>query len=446
MRGILKKYTLLLILFLLNIQIFGVELKVGIGRKVITPEPSSIWMGGYASRTKPATGIIHDLWAKALVFEDSHGNHFIIITTDLIGISHQISEDVSKRIMEKYDIERSQLLINSSHNHSGPVILPSYFDFTVAELQCVGKYGQKLTDDIVDVVSMAWNDLKPMEISTGHGMADFGKNRRNPSIKIRPVDPDVPVLAVTNPDGVLKAVLFGYACHNTTVDGNSYVINGDYAGYAQIELEKRFNGITAMFFQGCGADIDPSPRGSLIFAEKHGKTMADVVQKVLSLDLQPVNSPIRTSYRVIDLDFKPLDIDYYKKEILSEDKYTQKRGRLMLEAYSKGWNLSKIQYPIQAIRFNDDLTIIGMGGEVVADYSLLIKKEYSKVNLFIAGYSNEVMCYIPTVRILKEGGYEPNSSMIYKGLPGPLAVNVEEKVTSAVRMVLKDVGLEPTGK
>lgn len=446
MKKLLRKYKVILLLFLFNPLVFGSELKVGIARKIITPEPASIWMGGYASRIKPSDGKFHDLWAKALVFEDSNGNHCVIVTTDIIGISHQISEDISKQILDKYKIDRSQLLISSSHNHSGPVILPSYFDFSASELRFVSEYGQKLTTDIVELIEMAWNDLKPMEISTGHGFADFGRNRRDPAIKIRPVDPDVPVLAVTAPDGKLKAVLFGYACHNTTLTGDNYEICGDYAGFAQIELENIFEGVTAMFFQGCGADIDPFPRGNMLHAEQHGRTLASVVQKVLSGNLQPVSSPIRTGYKVIELEFQPFDIGIYKKEILSNDSFKQKRARLMMEAFSKGWDISTIQYPVQTIRFSNDLTFIGLGGEVVVDYSLFLKNEYPEENLFISGYCNEVMCYIPTVRILREGGYESNSSMIYKGLPGPLSENVEADVLNAVRMVLKEAGIKASGK
>ena len=104
--------------------------------------------------------------------------------------------------------------------------------------------------------------------------------------------------------------------------------------------------------------------------------------------------------------------------------------------------MSRIQYPVQAVRFGNDLTFIGLGGEVVVDYALFIKNEYSGQNLFIAGYSNEVMLYIPTVRILNEGGYEPNSSMIYKGFPAPLKDNVEQKVKNAIITVLEDIGIE----
>ena len=85
-----------------------------------------------------------------------------------------------------------------------------------------------------------------------------------------------------------------------------------------------------------------------------------------------------------------------------------------------------------------------MSDEVVVDYSLKMKKEYSNENLFVAGYCTEVMCYIPTSKELDEGGYEPDASMIYYGLPCPFANNVEEKIVNAIHRVMKHVGARPS--
>jgi len=105
-----------------------------------------------------------------------------------------------------------------------------------------------------------------------------------------------------------------------------------------------------------------------------------------------------------------MDLQQYQQDILSDDFYIRNRAKLMLEAYNKWWDISRFQYPVQAIRFNSDLTILGMGGEVVVDYSLNTKKRYPAENLFVAGYCSEVTCYIPSLRILKEGGYEPDQA------------------------------------
>ena len=448
------KKNLIVVFLLIACLSRGAELKVGISATVITPKPP-FWMTGFSSRTTPATGVLHDVWAKALVIDDNATGRIIFVTTDLLGLSHEVSEDITTRVIKKYGINRSQLILSSSHNHSGPVVWPSLsmiFDFDQKDQQAAAQYTQKLTDDIVAVIDTAMSRLVPMQVWCGHGSADFAMNRREPTKKgivngknpAGPVDHDVPVLKIATLDGQLKAVLFGYACHNTT--SHEYLFNGDYAGFAQLELQKMYPGITAMFFSGCAADQNPQPRGTIELAMQHGKELAEAVQKVLSGELHSVRPPIRTAYAAVDLEFRPFMPETYKKDIQGPDKYIQRRAKLMLEAYNKGWDVSHFSYPVQAVRFNNDLTFLAMSNEVVVDYSLKVKKTYSCENLFVAGYCNEVMCYLPSLRVLNEGGYEANESMIYYGLPGPFADNVEEKVLNAIRCVMKDVGAKRSGR
>lgn len=421
------------------------QFMVGTGRKNITPQQAPIWLGGYASRDKPASGIYNDLWAKSLVIKDRKNNTVIIITIDAHKLSREISESAANRIMKKYDLNRSQIMFNVSHTHAGPMIWPNadMLEFKPADQQAVFIYSQKLTDDLVDVTDLAMNNLKPGLLSSGHGLAFFAGNRRNSKLSYRPVDNDVPVLKIESPDGKLMAVLFGYACHNTTLPGDYFEVNGDYAGFAQSELEWIYPGVTAMFFQGCAGDIDPVARGTLEDVKQNGRLLSDAVQAVLKSKLSGITAPFRTAYKIIELDFKPFNLNQFQKEIMSKDKYVQRRAKYMLLAYNNDFDLSTFSYPLQAIRFNNDLTILALGGEAVVDYSIITKKNYPSENLFMAGYCNEVICYIPTRRILDEGGYEPETSMIYYILPGPFDKNIEEKVLNGIEYVMKEVGAKP---
>jgi neutral ceramidase len=448
-----KKIYLFSILLAVFSQI-NAQFNAGVGRKVITPD-SAIWLSGYAARTRPSEGILHDLWAKALVIEDNKGKRIIIVTMDIIGLSHELSETIAQRVINKYGIDRSRLLLNSSHTHSGPVIWPSLsmmFELTTEDMQALIRYNRKLADDVVDVIDMAILDLKPADLYIAHSSADIAVNRRQETEKgyvigvsnEGPVDQDVPVLKVSTPDGTLRAILFGYACHNTTLD--IYQVNGDYAGFAQIEVEKENPNVTAMFLAGCGADQNPNPRRSVELAMQHGKTLAEAVQKALSGEFIPVHPRIRTYFTTVDLKFAPVDPDQFKEEMLGDDRFKINRAKFILEAMDKGYDISTLSYPVQAVRFSNDFTILALGGEVVVDYSLNAKKRYPNDNLFVAGYSTEVQCYIPSARVLKEGGYEPVTSMIYYGLPGPFAGNVEQKIFSAIDLVMKKTGAKPDRK
>lgn len=441
----MKGVLMVLIICLGSADVFSQDYRAGIAKKVITPKDPA-WLNGYASpqRFSPAQGKDHDLWAKALVLEDTDKNKVIIVTTDLLGLSHEISEMVSKKIIQQYGIKRSQLVFNSSHTHSGPMVWPSagMFDYDTENMALVAGYYQQLMLDLLELVDAAIADLHPAKVYSGIGTAGFAINRRHPSIQNRPVDHDVPVLTVKDMNGGTEGILFGYACHNTTLGGDHMNINGDYAGYAQIELEKAFPGATALFFQGCGGDINPEPRGKLEYAIQHGQTLSRAVQEVTTKEMESVGGAIRSSFHEVPLSFPPLNIDKYQKELLSTDQYVQRRAKLMLTAYNKGWDVTKYNYPIQAVRFGTDLTILALAGETVVDYALWTKKQYKDERIFVAGYSNEVMCYIPTKRILHEGGYEADDSMIYYVMPGPFEEHVEEKILSVIKQVMLEVGNE----
>jgi len=418
------------------------QLVAGMGRIKITPA-LPMWLSGYAGREKPATEVLQDLWAKALVLEDGAGNRVVIVTTDLLGLSHQVSVDVARQVDSLYGVKREQLLLNSSHTHSGPMVWPCVdiiFDFTLDEQRRISQYSQRLTADLVKVIGMAMADRAPAQAYSGHGSAGFAINRRNKIHPDGPVDHDVPVVKVLRPGGKTAAILFGYACHNTTLVDNNFLINGDYAGFAQVALEEENPGTTCMFLMGCGGDQNPDPRGTVELARSHGRELADAVDAVLKGTMRPVRAPIRTAYTTVALPYRSFDVAEYEREIVGDDKFLQRRARLMLSAYNRGFTPDHLVYPVQAVRFGTDLCVLALSGETVVDYGLKAKKLFAGENLYVAGYSSEVMCYIPSLRLLKEGGYEPDESMIYYGFPGPFANSVEDSVTTAIRRVMKKVG------
>jgi neutral ceramidase len=293
-------------------------------------------------------------------------------------------------------------------------------------------------------VVLAMENVAPAKLYNGHGTAGFAINRRNlrDNNNNGSIDHDVPVVKVTTPQGKVMAVLFGYACHNTTMVDDNYLFSGDYAGFAQIEVEKNNPGAVALFLMGCGGDQNPDPRGTAALAAKYGKELADAVQHTMAGKMKILDAPVRTSYVKTVLNFRPFDLTMYQKEVTGDNKFFQRRAKLMLEAYNKGWDVSTFSYPVQAVRFGNEFTILALSGEVVVDYSLRTKKEFAKENIYVAGYCNETTCYIPSKRVLKEGGYEADESMVYYGLPGPFADDVEERIFKTIRQVLKSAGVK----
>ena len=398
-----------------------------------------IFQSGYASRTHPSTAIRTRLWAKSLAIRDETGNGVLIITTDLIGLPRAITDVVSARLEINHSISRSRIVFNSSHTHSGPFVranLPTMFQFKDDERAIVDQYAQDLIEKLVSVASAALAKMSPATLTFGEGEALFAANRRTPP---GPVDHSVPVLRVKSINGNLIAILAGYACHNTTLTGEFYQISGDYAGYAQSELEAVHPGTVALFLMLCGGDQNPQPRSTVELAEQHGRALAASVNQVLSQPMKPVTGRIHTALEQTRLTFAFHSRADFEAQLNSKNPSEVRRAKLMLKRYDEGDPVRDIPYPVQAIAFGKSLTLLALGGEVVVDYALRVKKENPATNLIVAGYSNDVMCYIPSLRILKEGGYEAKDSMIYYGQPGPFADDVEERVFDAIHRVLKRV-------
>jgi len=439
-------------LFLASAFVFAKGYEAGVERIDITPE-RPIWLSGYASRTHPSTGIRTRLWAKALAIRDDRNQGAIIITTDLIGLPRAITDVVSARLARDHSVARTGILFNSSHTHTGPVVrsnLMTMFDFNDADRASVEAYGQELTDKLAQVAAAALAKLAPVNLTYSAGEASFAINRRKPAEKgyiistnpAGPVDHSVPVLRVASAaTGKTIAILAGYACHNTTLTGEFYEVSGDYAGFAQMELEKLNPGATALFLMLCGADQNPQPRSTIELAEQHGRTLAEAVNVLLKRPMQPVRGPIRVAYEQTRLAFAIHTRDVFEKELGSKNASQVRRAQAMLKRYDEGDPVRETPYPVQAIAFGKSLTILALGGEVVVDYDLRVKREYARrvPNLIVAGYSNDVMCYIPSLRVLKEGGYEASDSMIYYGQPGPFAEDVEDRIFDSIHRVMARV-------
>lgn len=425
--------------------------RAGVGRVDITPrEP--IALSGYAGRNRPSEGVTLHLWTKALAIEENPNRRIVILTCDLIGIPREISDVVAARLQKEFHLDRSQILINASHTHSGPMVWPNLnllLNAGPEAEQRVKEYSQQLIERMVEAASAAFRNMEPANLSIGHGSASFAMNRREKAeggVRIGvnragPVDHDVPVLRVTSANGKLLAILFGYACHNTTLTGDNYQISGDYAGQAQFLLEKSHPGAAALFLALCGGDQNPYPRTKQEHVEQHGKELADAVERVLASPMKPVGTPLRTAFRIVEPRFAPHTREDFEKELKDSNPARVLRAKQMLARYDERRPLHRIPYPVQSIRFGSDLTLVALGGEVVVDYALRVKKELGgSESVIVAGYSNDVMCYIPSRRVLLEGGYEADTSMIYYGMPGPFAEDVEEIIFGGIRDVLRRVG------
>ncbi|MCC7498665.1 MAG: neutral/alkaline non-lysosomal ceramidase N-terminal domain-containing protein [Bryobacterales bacterium] len=435
---------------LLVLPAAGQPFEAGVARAKITPSVP-VWLAGFAARTAPAQSVWTDLWAKALALRDTSGNRMVIVTMDLVGISRQITDEVASRLERTHGLRRGQILFNASHTHSGPGVWPSLAIYTYdspADREKVRLYGVFLMDQLEAVASHALDSMQPATLASCWGEAPFAVNRRTEQLKqIRPgekfaspVDHRVPVLRVLGAGGSPLAILFGYACHNVTMTGNTNEVNGDYAGAAQAEIERRYPGATAMFLNLCAGDQRSMPRGTREWTLRHGRELADAVQTALGGTPTPLAGQLRSAYLRGTLPFLVHQREIYAADAKSSDYYAARRGRAMLEAYDAGKPVTTIPYPVEAFAIGRSFVLLALGGEAVVDYSLRFTREYPGVNLVVAGYSNDVMSYIPSLRVWREGGYESGDAMMYFALPGWYTDQVEERVADLAHRAMETVG------
>jgi neutral ceramidase len=427
--------------------------KAGAAKVKITPE-KLMWMSGYGSRTTPAEGTLIDLWAKALVLEDPAGRRAVLVTLDLVGIHRDLSLVVRDALTEKHGLQQSQVAIACSHTHCGPVVghnLMAMFLLDDNQRKLVEEYSVDLERKLVDLVGEAIDKLAPCQISWGNGQATFAVNRRNnkepdvPKLRdegrlVGPVDHDVPVLAFRDGKRRLTAVVFGYACHATVMSFMQW--SGDYPGFAQLNVEEAHPEAVALFWAGCGGDQNPLPRREVTHAKEYGRQLADAVGRTLAGVMTPLAGELATAYAEVELPFDRLPSgEELQLQSTSANRFEAQRATLLLAQVKAGHPLSPTYpYPVQLWRLGPDLLFVTLGGEVVVDYALRLKAELGRERTWIAAYTNDVMAYIPSRRVLAEGGYEGGGAMVYYGLPTIWAPEIEALIVEQVHSHVVAVG------
>jgi len=424
---------------------------IGLAQRDITPrEP--IRMAGYGARLEPSEGVSDSLLAKAMAFEDCAGERGVLVTTDLISFDVEYADVVCEDIRRETGLERRQIIINSSHTHAGPILGIRYqlcWDLTPEQTKTVDAYSEILRRRVVEMVAAALADLKPANLSWATGIASFVMNRRKPTpqgVKNAPnprgyADRSVPVLRVGELDGRLRAVMFGYACHNTTLTGQNLMISSDYAGFAQRHVERENAGVQAMFLMGCGADANPYPRGTYELCRQHGETLGAEVCRVLdeeAQEFQPVRGPLRIAFDYADMPLEPQPTPGHLQAMRTRGTYYAKQVdkiQAMIES-DKPW-ATHYRTPIAVWQFGNDLTLVRLSGEVVGDYIPLLEKAIGPLQLWIAAYCADYFGYLPSARVHKEGGYEAHDFITGFGF---LDSSVEEVIVNKVRELAKRAG------
>ena len=429
------------------------EWQAGVAKADITPtEP--VPLAGYAGKTRMSERIEHPIWLKALAIRHDEQTPAVIVTADLVGLSKTMADRIAAQALAEHGIPRERLILNSSHNHSCPVtedVLWLYYELTPEESAAKDRYTSMVYKQYAEVIRQSIKDLAPAHLAFEQGLAGVAVNRRRargPESRSlgNQVDQDVPVLAIRSGQ-LLKGILFGYSCHTTALGGLS--INGDYAGFAQLELEKRHPSAIALFMQNCGGDANPLPRirgkarddDATSLAAKYGEILAESVSQVLSSPMTALSGPLQTVMETPELELRqglPQEQLLERAPNLS-GLHRREFDHFIRQYKDLGALPGRIHYPIQLWNFGKELSLIALTGETVADYSLNLKALYGWNTTWVSGYNNDLTSYIPSSRILKEGGYEGTTGMYEYGHRAPYTDDVESRINSAVSSLYQKI-------
>jgi hypothetical protein len=410
---------------------------VGVAAVDVTPN-YPVRLNGFGFRRAESEGVTQRIWAKAMAIGTDDEKPVVLITLDNLGIRLPQTEEVARQLKEKAGIERDRLIITFTHTHTAPKVIgasDTIFQTPMPpEHQAhIDQYTKDLTEWLVKVSLDALAERKPSRLEWSVGEVKFAKNRRTEG---GPVDHSLPMLVVRSAQGgAIRAIYVTYACHCVTLSHNK--ISGDWAGYAQEAIEKKHLGAIAMVSIGCGSDANPNSGvtgDNIAAAAEQGGEIANEVERLLQGTLRPVSGEINTTYATIDLPLNQLPSRGQLEAAAAKGDYN---ATYQLERLDRGEPLvAKIVYPVQVTSFGDSLAMVFLGGEVCVDYTLRLRNEVDASRVWIHGYSNDFGCYIPSERLLREGGYGGGAEINYFGLPTTLKAGLEDKIITEVHRQL----------
>ncbi len=401
------------------------KLTAGAARLCITP-PVGIRMAGFAARPGPSIGIHEDLFAKALYLSNGDAA-VILVTADIIGLDFDQVARVRELVRDELDLPPEAVTVTCSHTHSGP---RTYSRDTEAPLERA--YTELMLRKVASAAILAARAAGPATLGWSREAVCVHCNRRErtPQGIILGYNPDgitlpwVDVLSVNRPDGEPLARWFCHAAHGVTLGQDSVLISADWMGYAQRTIEAVDPGVTALFAQGCCGNLNSHPRGTFEIAEAQGRAVAGAVLKAAALAEHGDDVALAYATSSVELPLQDAPPVEETARILEEARAVQQaetedtpEHRRSINAHAVRWaeglhdlaqrGVTGLTTPfgLHALRVGDT-AVVGLSGEVFAEYAVNIAGRSPAAHTVVTAYSNGQIGYLPTAEAFPEGGYE----------------------------------------
>lgn len=379
------------------------ELRAGVAKVDITPK-KPVKMAGYGGRKGLSQGMHDPLSARVVVFENK-GKKLVLVSTDLIGFYGGTAEHLRKVILEKFELEPSELFLTAIHTHAGPSLTIDKEKGHPNNLA----YTDSLKAKLIEVIREAVNNMMLVRVGTGLGYCPIGSNRRQLRITTEgessiilgrnpygPTDKEVQVVKVAKPDGAIVAAIFDCATHATCLGGRNYTISGDVLGLAEQFVEKILGeDVIAPAFAGASGNIDPWFRVLPAFNNEPGWIAEPVLlgtllgEEVVHVfrDIKSTRDgeEINTAFAILELPGKP-------------------KGESPTEKDTRPTPLAVTVARVGEVGF------VGIGCEVLTEIGMAIKAASPFEHTFVITHCNGAAGYLAPEHLHVEGGYEIRSS------------------------------------
>lgn len=437
----------------------------------ITPlEP--VFMHGFGARTHKTEGVLDPIYVKVALIQSDKS--LLFVTVDALGSDRSFVVGVKDALQQQFGLEHRDVLINFSHTHHSVYLTgrdktlrkggysmgqerwpasEEELDYTEDE-----RMFDRVRDAIVRLVRTCYENLTEGELLLARTDSDFGVSRRLPDgtggVLWKPyydgeIDKDLFVLKLVDQAGTLKGILYNYGCHTTAMGSDNYKFSGDYSGSTSQWLEEAYPGVTALFLQGCGGEIKPrnGTNGDSFKSCSYEETVAlgvDLAKEVAELLEQGAFTAVGGgSFRTVLLDpliyTEQTPVEHYEAIVNDPNmnEFYQKSAERTIQAIKDGTIKDRLPLYISIWQLDAETRIISIEGEVSTEYALAIKKLFGSGKTLVLGYTNGVFCYIPTAKMIREGGYEATCNFFF-GLRGPFVPEIEDIIIGQIaKAVLK---------
>jgi hypothetical protein len=426
--------------------------RAGFAETDMTPANHESFLCAYGME-RYATGRIGPLKVQALALEDARKRRSLIVTGDVSGFERTAVDAMRFRFERDYAVKPQSVMFCASHTHFGPGVQLRMLPYCgVANPWYVARF-EKM---IHATVGRALEDLSAAQVNYGAADTAIGCNRRLPNktgrvpLGMRPnpdghYDRHTPVFHVKRRGRKHDIILVSHACHPTST-GVYDKWSPDYPGHMRDEIEKQ-TGAKGMFAQGCGGDakvckVDRKNGETVFVADKAGCRRAGLALAKTALaivnggDMIALPAQLVCREKAGFLKIAKAETEAELRRIATEgdlNSYYTWTARQLLEF--PGGNRDRVPYRVQSFTFGKTLTLLGLEGEVCSPLAPMARAIPKTKHTAVFGYCNDTLCYIPTRRILWEGGYEADHRT--GGLRGPFTSTIDSDIKRMVRQSLE---------